>query len=62
MPSNGSRQSHGFGPRAAVAVALVTAVTVATAAVRASQALHAQAERDAAREAELDEWASSDIR
>lgn len=61
MPSNGSRRPHGFGPRGAVAVALVAAVTVA-AAIRASQALHAQAERDAAREAELDEWAFSDMR
>jgi hypothetical protein len=62
MHSNGSRRPHGFGPRAKAALGLLAAVAVAVSLVRATRAVHEHAERDAAREAELDEWAASDIR
>ena len=62
MHSNGPRQTHGFGSRAAAALGVVAALAIAASLVRATLALHEHAERDAAREAELDEWASADIR
>lgn len=62
MHSNGPRQTHGFGSRAAAALGVVAALAIAASLVRATLTLHEHAERDAAREAELDEWASADIR
>lgn len=62
MHSNGPRQPHGFGARATAALALLAGVAVAVSLVRATFAVHDRAGRDAAREAELDEWAYSDIR
>jgi glycosyltransferase A (GT-A) superfamily protein (DUF2064 family) len=62
MHSNGPRQPHGFRTRAAAALGLLAAAAVAVSLVRATLAVHDYAGRDAAREAELDDWAYSDIR
>lgn len=62
MHSNGPRQPQGFGARATATLGLLAAVAVAVSLVRATIAVHDRAGRDAAREAELDDWAHSDIR